>query len=517
MTALDSIPAPDYQKQGSEVFDFSDETLVDDSIQEIQLIRSFNLAQSSNSDVTFNNYWNFQQNDLMSYYLWSRSMIKLNFVVTKDFAGAPGGLAGNNATITSDVRCAFRRIRCLIGGQVIYDQPDFNYILTSQDYAWWTKEYLETVGSEFFCMPDSQYDQYGVQQTTGFIRNYAGTPALPAIAPLNYRTSPNCGTGVRSSITTRNPVVSDGTPISAYIPLYHLIPALQFMDKALSGLQFQLELWDSDDSIRVLTPGGQSATEGGTGVWEWRNNGVELLCRRIIPTSTYKLILQEQMNKGIDMTIKFPQPNVYRFGVTEALQNREQLITTTASRPLHMVVLFQPTFFTDVETNLQTTQAYPTDYFDHFNIESMSAYINGIKVPSEGINCEINEEKPFTGSFPPFVNKENVCDASNAYYWFLKHAGFNKAPYLNNYQDGNSTIGFLDWKNKMPIYSLDLSTHEISDWAGGSSQINLRYVRGRNSAAASGGAPNYYMWVILWTESTLGIHQQTYNNYATLT
>lgn len=515
MTAIDTIPAPEYQKQGAEVFDFSDETLVDDSIQEIQLIRSFNLSGSAN--VIDNHYWNFQQNDLMSYYLWSRSMIKLNFVVTKVPSG--GGLADNMATISNDCRVAFRRIRCLIGGQVIYDQPDFTYILHSQDYAWWTDDYLKNVGSEFFCIPDSEYGQYGVEQLTGFIRPYAAESlaGLPAIAPLNYRTSPNTGTGVRTSLTTGSPANAIGSGLSAYIPLYHLIPALAYMDKALIGMQFQLELWDSDDSIRILTPGGQSATPGGSARWDWINTGVELLCRRIIPTSTYKLVLQEQMNKGIDMTIKFPQPQIFRFGVAEALESREQLVCNIASRPLHMVILFQPTFFTNVETNLETTQGYPIDYFDHFNIKTISAFINGIKIPQEGINCEIDEIKEFGVNPPPFVEQELVCDLNNAYYWYLKHAGFFRAPYLNNYQDGNATLGFLDFKNKLPIYSMDLSTHEISDWSGGSSQINVRYTRGRNGAAGSGGAPNYYMWVIVWCENTLGLHQQTYNNYSTLT
>lgn len=522
MTALDSIPAPEYQKRGAEVFDFDDETLVDDSIQEVQLIRSFNLAQASNSDVSNNKYWSFQQNDLMSNYLWSRSMIKMTFVVTKTVT--LGTLEQNQATITNDVRCAFRRIRCLLGGQVIYDQPEYNYILTAQDYAWWTQDYLNEVGSSFFCIPDSAYNQYGVDQVTGFTRPYAGAPGgLPNIGALNYRNAPNTGTGVRSSITTRNIADNTGTVVTAYVPLYHLIPALAYMDKAVRGLQFSLEMWDSDDQIRILTPGGQTGIgSGGRGNWEWRGTGVELLCRRVIPTSTYALVLQEQLNKGIDMTIRFPYPNIYRFGVSEALESREQLITTTASRPLHLTVMFQPTFVTDpaVAAGFESVpQAYPTDYFDHFNISSIAAFCNGIKVPQEGMTGEIIEDKRYAAPvvFPPYLAQSSICDMSNYYYWFLKHAGFNKAPYLNNYQDGNSTIGFMDFKNKMPIYSLGLSTHEISDWAGGSSQINVRYTRGRNTAPNSGGAPDYYMWCILWTESTLGIHQQTYNNYVTMT
>jgi len=516
MTAIDSIPAPEYQKQGAEVFDFSDETLVDDSIQEIQLLKIFNISQSSGANIADNKYWNFQQNDLMSYYLWSRSMLKLTFLVHKTVGG--GALVDNKATTTNDVRCFFRRVRCLIGGQVVYDQPDFNHTLVFQDSAWWTKEYLNTVGSEMMCYPDSNYDQYGVEQTTGSIARYAGARIFPVIVPLDYATSPNCGTGTRSSITTKRDNDNDGTINTAFIPLYELIPCLKYMDKALIGCSFQLELWDSDDNIRVLTPLAQTGGGHGDGEIQWQRNGVELLCRRIIPTSTYKLVLQEQMNKGINMSIKFPQPNIYRFGVSTTNESREQLITTTASRPLHMVALFQPKQFTTGQPPLPAVdiQGYPSDYFDHFNIKTISSYINGIKIPQEGINCEIQENKTYTTLLPPFVEREIEVDANNAYYWFLKHAGFfTGGAHLNNYQDGNASLGFLDWKNRMPIYSFDLSTHEIGDWAGGSSQINIRYTRGTNATVPV--LTEYWMYIIIWTESTLGIHQQTYNNYVTLT
>jgi hypothetical protein len=169
-----------------------------------------------------------------------------------------------------------------------------------------------------------------------------------------------------------------------------------------------------------------------------------------------------------------------------------------------MIVLFQ-------RKSATTNPAVPTDYFSHFSITSMSGFINGIKVPQEGINQVIDEDKNYADP-PPYVRKENTAEFSNSYYWYLKHCGQFKAPYLNNFQDGTGTLSLIDWKNKMPIYSFDLSTHEIGSWAGGASQINLRYERNTNA-----WEEDCYMYCLLWTESTLGIHLENFNNYCTNT
>jgi hypothetical protein len=528
MTAVDSIPAPSYQKSGADVFDFSDETLVDDSIQQIQFVKLFNLQRGLPVDNLDggSKYWQFQQNDLMSFYLWSRSMLKLTFRIIKDDNPATDEVA----TFTSDVRSTFRRIRCLLGGQVIHDCPDYSWLLAIQDYIWWTQQYLDTVGGEMGAFPNSN-DQYGTEQRTGEWRGYSGNAggAGGTNTTLNWTDSPLCGTGIRASMSNGGDGVVNaaGTTMSFFVPLYHIIPALQYFDRVVRGLQFELELWDSLNAIRVVNP-----TAGNNGaLWQWQNNGIELWCRRVTPTSTYNLVLQEQLNKGVDMITKFPYPNVYRFSVPYGQQSREQLVVSTASRPLHATVMFQLQKFTeDGIVAGESAQMFPSDYFEHNWIRSMSMYINGIKAPQEGINCEFDEFKTpapssagIPSAYPPYVDKENVVDGSNAYYWYLRHCGQFKAPYLNNFQEGTGTLSFIDWKNKMPVYSFDLSTHEISSWAGGASQINIRYNANPPQWQSSAGVippadiGDMFMYVIVWTEATLGIHMENFNNYCTLT
>jgi len=490
-TAIDVTPIPEYNKSGDEVFDFDDSTLVDDSIQQLQFIKAFDLSGPLSNDK---DYFMLQQNDLMSLYLWSRSFIKLTFYIPRN-GTAPTGLS----TLTSDARTLFRRVRCVLGGQVLFDLPEYFWLYATQDYAWWTENYLNTVGSGMFVNPDNN-KQPGVGQHSGSVWRYAGNPT--GTVGLTRSNSQMTGMAQQSSYCPGTVTISAiGNIVTCFIPLYHLIPAFQYMDKCVQGLQFQLELWRSDTAININTanPDGTSTI----GLVNWQK-APELWCRRVTPTSTYKLLLQEKMNRGLDFTVKYPMPNVYRYDADPTTNGMELNVAVTASRPLHMVVLFQ-------RKSAVTDQAVPTDYFSHFSVTAMSAYVNGIKVPQEGINQVIDEVKDYADT-PPYVRKENVVEYANSYYWYLKHCGQFRAPYLNNFQDGTGTLSMIDWKNKMPIYSFDLSTHEIASWAGGASQINLRYERNINT-----WEEDCYMYVLLWTESTLGIHLENFNNYCTNT
>jgi hypothetical protein len=487
-TAIDVTPIPEYNKSGDEVFDFDDSTLVDDSIQQLQFVKSFNLTGPNLPDQE---YYMYQQNDLMSLYLWSRSFLKLSFTVVRNGTDTAG-----LSSLTSDARTLFRRIRCLLGGQVLFDLPEYFWLYATQDYAWWTENYLNTVGSGFFVNPDNN-KQPGVGQHSGSVWRYAGSPA----GSVGLTRDNSRMTGMANQASYSPGLEPIGNVVSCFIPLYHLIPALQYMDKCIQGLQFQLELWKSDSPIHINTINPDGTSTIGSIVWA---NAPELWCRRVTPTSTYKLLLQEKMNRGLDFTVKYPMPNVYRYDADPNTTSNELNIAVTASRPLHMIVLFQ-------RKSATTNPAVPTDYFSHFSITSMSAYTNGIKTPQEGINQVIDEDKNYADP-PPYVRKENTAEFSNSYYWYLKHCGQFKAPYLNNFQDGTGTLSLIDWKNKMPIYSFDLSTREIGSWAGGASQINLRYERNTNA-----WEEDCYMYCLLWTESTLGIHLENFNNYCTNT
>lgn len=495
-TAVDVTPVPEYTKQGEAVFDFDDETLVDDSIQQVMFTKSFDIAGPPAEDKE---YFMFQQNDLMSNYLWSRSFLKIKFEVRQSTPLA-------NCTTTSDLRTLFRRVRCTLGGQVLFDMPDYFWMYATQDYTWWTKQYLDTVGSSMLTYPDTNR-QIGTGQYNDNVLLYVGNNNTA----LDWSNSGLCGQGFRWEYeATATAGSDDGNIISCYIPLYHMIPALQYMDRCVQGLQFQLELWKSDNAIHMS----QAKVGAANSEVNWRGNGIELWCRRIIPTSTYKLVLQEKMNKGLDMTVKYPQPNVYRFGMPNTESTLEMPVTVTASRPLHAIIMFQ-------DARAIEDPNCPTDYFDHANIQSIAMYINGIKVPQEGINQELIEAKINNtgGTFdvpPPYVFGETTVQAQNSYYWYLKHAGQFRAPYLNNFQEGSGCLTFTDWKNKMPIYSFDLSTHEIGSWSGGASQINFRFTRSPNGNTSQ-PIPNYSIWVVLWTEATLGIHLENFNNYCTNT
>jgi len=321
---------------------------------------------------------------------------------------------------------------------------------------------------------------------------------------------------------------AEGAVVFLEIPLYHLCPALQFMDKAVRGLEFSVELWKSADGINTVNKTAIVASPNNVQPrLDWyistADNGVELMMQRIVPTSTYNLILQEKLNKGIDILTKFSSPNIYRFGVERNQTSFDQHIITTASRPLFAQVIFQFRRNTDGANNLTVganNSFYATDEFEHAYVSSLACYVNGLKVPQEGINQSISETKVYgvNNDNPfPYVDKENIVNVSNAYYWYLRNIGNFRAPYLKNFQDSLGILGLKDWKNKLPVYTFDLSLNSVASWSGGSSQINIRGTRENTDGAPYNAPDDYYMFVQLWTEQSLGIHLENFNNYTTIT
>ena len=521
--AVDITPVSEYVKQGADVFDYNDTTLVDNSIQQVMLTK-YNSLIPINPDST--NFY-FRVDDLHSWFSLSRSFIKLSFKIVKlDAAGAPVIGSNDAVTWTEDIRCAFNRIRVMLGGQVLYDCPQFFWNQALIEKCYWTTEYMDTVGTEMGC-DWSNCSQYGINQISGLVAPFHIQDAV-GIAQINN--CYNCGYANRGKWSNGLETNREGV-VHLCVPLYHLCPALQFFDKATKGLEFSLEMWKSDNAINTVNKTSFNANpalnQSGKISWitdRFGNNGISLFMRRIVPTSTYNLLLQERLNKGIDIVTKFSSPNIYRFGVERNQTSFDQHVITTASRPLFAQVIFQLRRNTDgTNVGAGNNCMYATDEFEHAYVTSIAAYCNGLKVPQEGINQSINEVKTYTNALAnvnpfPYVVKTNTQNWANAYYWYLKNSGHFRAPYLNNFQDGTGILKYQDWKNKLPIYTFDLSLNQVASWSGGSTQINIRGTRDDTSAGTPNQAPDdYYMWVFLHTEQSLGVHLESFNNYTTIT
>jgi len=513
-----TIPVPgDVEAHTNQLFDFDDEYLVQSDIRQADFVRIFDRAGSGN--IANKDHYLFQMNDIASGNAWyapSRSFIKIDFRIIK---GDDGTLPTPEVTIepqtfASDLRCVLRRVRWGMGGQTITDIPDYFFVLPAQQNQWWTDQYLQTVGKQMLTYP-TRNDQVGNNQIGNTIKQVLVSTAGADVVANNYNSYQN-SFGKRNYLSSRYTATvpptnqQNGTILSAFIPLYHLSSALEYFDKATSQIQWELELWlHQEQAIQTVTTLLGSAEPPRL---ELVNSGIELWARRITPTSTAQLVLTEQMNRGIDMAIKFADLQIYRqtiddTGFGSAAGTRHPFdfrVTVTANRPVFATVLFQS------PENL-TNYRFEYDSFNHAFVSNIAMYINNVQLPTERIECVINEQKSWAIEYPYIILSEET-DISRPYYEFLRSAGNMKAPYLQGFSAGAGTLNWIDWKNRCPSYNFPLAERQIGQWAGGSSEIRIK-----GSFTTPTGAivqsPTYNCWVLLWTERTLGIHLQNWNSY----
>jgi len=511
-----TIPTPgDVEAHTNQLFDFNDDYLVQSDIRQTDFVRIFD--RSGGGNVADKKHFLFQMNDIASGNAWycpSRSFIKVDFRVNRGDNGAtPPIINADPQTFASDLRAIFSRVRFGMGGQTITDIPDFFWVLPAQENQWWTDQYTETVGKQMLCFP-TRNNQPGNNQETGNYDEQVVVSNTPNNALVNNYNSYQNSIGKRiylsgNYLPTPSTNQKNGTILSAFIPLYHLSSVLQFFDKATSQIQWELELYlHGIQSIQTYT-NTVPATE--PPVLELVNNGIELWARRITPTATAQLVLTEQMNRGVDMAIKFADLQIYKevidsgdgqpAGTNIPFDFR---VTVTANRPVFAIVLFQS------PDNINT-YGYEYDCFNHANVDNIALLVNNVQLPTDRIECRLNEEKVFTQRYP-YVFEPIDIDQSRPYYEYLRAAGNYKAPYLQGFSAGAGTLNALDWKNRCPSYNFDCATRQIGQWAGGSSEIRIRGAmkipNGANIQSAT-----YNVWTLLYTERQLGVHLQNWNSY----
>lgn len=513
-----TIPVPgDIEAHTNQLFDFDDEYLVQSDIRQTDFVRIFD--RSGQGNIADKNHFLFQMNDIASGNAWyspARSFIKIDFRIVKGDDGAiPTPLVTvEPQTMASDIRSIFRRVRFGMQNQTICDIPDYFFVYPAQENQWWNDSYTETVGKMMQNYP-TRNNQPGNDQDVGnteaqVLVNFAGTDEIAS----NYNSYQN-SLGKRNYMTSywtsgATPTnQKNGTVVSAFVPLYHLASCLQYFDKATNQISWELELFlHGEQTIQTYTSILGSAEPPKL---ELVNNGIELWARRITPTSTAQLVLTEQMNRGIDMAIKFADLQIYRNEVFSGQGQPEGTnvpfdfrVTVTASRPVFATVLFQsPDNLTDYE--------FEYDTFNHAFVNNISMFVNNVQLPTERIECVINEEKNWGGRYPYIVESEQT-DISRPLYEYLRSAGNFKAPYLQGFSGGSGTLNWVDWKNRCPSYNFPCSERQIGQWAGGSSEIRIR---GAFKVPRGGEIQslNYNAWVLLYTERTLGIHMQNWASY----
>lgn len=521
---ISTIPVPsDVQAKTNELFDFDDEYLVQNDIRQIDYVRVYD--RSNDGNIATKDHWLFQMNDIagQSFYNPAQSYLKMNFRIRRSNNGA-GVVDLYPQTFASDLRCAFRRIRFALGGQTVTDIPDYSYAWAAIDNCMWVPQYTKTVGRMMGCFP-TRVDQPGnapvVSNNT--LRQAVESPAAPGTAgeahhSNNYQNS----LGKRQYLSCGQLVAGDppllGAEISVFIPLYSLSPALEFMDKNLAQIQWELELWCSDDNIRCYCakPSGISEPYA---QFEFVDTGIELWAKRVTPTDTARLVLVEKMNRGIDFKTKFADLNVFRVDVPSnppggfvagARVFIDERINVTASRPTKAIVAFQAKHNTN-------QQSYEYDEFFHAFCTDISMLVNNVQVPTESIQSKMDDTYVFgiaPVNFPPLTNNIGT-DIARPYYEYLKHCGNFKAPYLSGFQNGAGDLNKWDWFLRAPLFCFDLSSREISQWAGSASEIRVKATR-TLPALVTDQPDDYWMWVFIWTERELAIHMENWNSYISI-
>jgi len=536
-----TIPVPaDVQAHTNELFQFDDEYLVQTDIRQDDFVRIFDRNGQNVADKT---EYLFQMNDIAnnSWYSPSRSFIKIDYRVI---------LAKNEADVSkepqvplSDLRGIFNRIRFGLGGQTVTDISDYFYVYPASDNAFWTPQYSDTVGTMMGCypvrrdQPGNSQARYNTNLTEGMTVNDGAAMAGIVTSYNNHQTS----WGKReylvgTSIDAREDGVDVTTVCSVFIPLYHLSSVLQYFDKATTQIQWELQLFlHNNQNINI-----ESNTTGATipARLELANNGIELWARRITPTETARLVLTEKMNRGLDMSIKWADLQIYKntvftgdiAGVDPAAWTSEGTllpfdlrVTVTANRPVSAVVLFQ---YTDGPMGTLNSQEWAYDSFDTGFLSRLQMLVNNVQIPTEGIDMiNLYTQDNLAPLEYPHIRDQYSSDVSRPYYEYLRYTGNYKAPYLTGFGGGAGTLSLEDWRNRCPAYCFDLSAREIGQWAGGSSEIRLRgsvkVPTPYNSAVPpdpdelhpSQRNKDITAWVLLYTERTLGIHLQNWNSY----
>jgi hypothetical protein len=408
------------------------------------------------------------------------------------------------------------------------------------DNAFWTPQYADTMGTMMGCYP-TRRDQPGNEQakfgtTTEEMSVNNGVVVLGVCNSINnHQTS----WGKReylvdTSEAARTNGVFQSTVCSVFIPLYHLSSVLQYFDKATTQLQWELQLFlHNNQNINIETNDTGAIIPAKL---ELVNNGIELWARRITPTETARLILTEKMNRGLDMSIKWADLQIYKntvdTGIMTGLEPTwtpegtnlpfDLRVTVTANRPVSAVVLFQ---YTEGDMGTLNSQEWAYDRFDTGYLSRLQMLVNNVQIPTEGMDmANIYSEDNADPLSYPHIRDQVQSDVARPFYEYLRYTGNYKAPYLTGFSAGAGTLSLEDWRNRCPAYCFDLSAREIGQWAGGSSEIRLRgnvQVPPRWDSAPAPPAVLHpsqryntiTAWVLLYTERTLGIHLQNWNSY----
>jgi len=506
-----TIPMPsDIQAHTNELFDFDDEYLVQSDIKQEDFVRVYDRTGTGAGGIADKNHFLFQMNDVSnnSFYAPSRSYLKVDFHIRRPTTGTPPVADTNMMTFASDIRSIFRRVRFSLAGQTVTDVPDFFYAWVGQDANFWTPQYLNEQGRMMLCYPKRDSQPGMEMRTCSWCSPLSVTDATPGNnTPVRnnntYQNSRGLRENLSASLETGSAIPIVGTNISCFIPLPHMSSALQYMDKAITQLQWEIELWCSDDFVRCY-----NSTPTTLAKFEFVNNGIELWAKRYTPSETGRLVLTEQLNRGFDFTTKFADLQIHRFPIDEgnpnALKFDDIRVTTTANRPIAAIVAYQ-------YGDTWTTQRFETDEFTSAHVKEISMLINNVQVPTEAMTGIQNYDDIPANEYP-YKTQITDCDLVRYYHEYLKFCGNYKAPFLTGFGSGAGTLTKIDWLATGAPYCFSLSEREIGAWSGSNSEIRVRAVR-ENLTTQPLVRTDLHMWVFLWVERELSIHQENWNSY----
>ena len=318
------------------------------------------------------------------------------------------------------------------------------------------------------------------------------TPFLSKAHPIgrNYALTALFGSGATPA---SDPLNSEKTHLNFYIPLYHLFNVFGVYDKVIKGCPLEIELFCTNDKVRILRTGTDTDGNPNTGapkdsVLKWVNAGISLLLPRIVPSPMTEALLNRQLIAGLSIPIKFEKSYVYRESVTTATGPGQWRIVNTASRPTKVVLFMVPQ---DGETSQERDLYAQHSHLEPIGTQTSVAswiksnlFVNGRKVPSEDVRHN--------------SNKYGLKDHAQLYRMLNESQHNYDSPYLRNF---GMEAGLNPWWNTLycPLIVFDLSKRELSEFVGGASEIVVDY-----ELKVTTGAQ--FLYAIVFTESELTLN-----------
>ena len=377
----------------------------------------------------------FRINDLYNLLALGRSFLHFQVKLASDAVGTVLP-AGEQQAMINGFHKSFRRCNLRFNGQPI--DSEHNYLRESiniMEILGRDKNFDEANGSRYGYIPETS--DYSV----GFTNSGTNDPASNA------------------SYAARSSFFDNGTVNNFSVPLHKFFPFLRYFDRVLKGISVEIELELAPPSEILCTRTGAATTAP---VLNWHGPGATLHVERRVPSLSVRKDLEEALNKGFELNgFEYTAHSTYKQNFDGNSPGGDFHVSTHVSKPLRVYVAFQNA------DRLTNTQLNSTLY-DNCAIDRLSVMVNG----------SINPLEPYEPKWSNNTSVDSRSGRMRAYNDLLASQGLDVSPMSDKLNHG--TISYQDWALKYPIYVIDLTNVQDTEYTG-ASEIVVSFERGANA------------------------------------